>query len=147
MISILAESLRLCHSYWPSAAPQANTTDLGAITRPIWKSLINNPILLITYRYIGLIRDFLPSQYGIHNSANIDKTRPILKKHGQYEIAWQNGNSSERIEPYAQLFCTYLISWISYWPSLRQEQGCRYLKMVIPSITFLSYALTMILIL
>ena len=35
--------INLC---WRSAAPQANTADLGPITRPIWKTSCNNTIVL-----------------------------------------------------------------------------------------------------
>jgi hypothetical protein len=64
--------------YWPSAVPQANTADLGPITRPIWKTSGNNTILLINFDYkplydqiyqcniktfIGPIRE-KPVQYG-----------------------------------------------------------------------------------
>ena len=44
-----------------------------------------NSLLLINYSNIDLIRDFLPKQYENANSANIEKSRPILKKSANIE--------------------------------------------------------------
>ena len=60
-------------------------------------------VLLINYSNIGLIQDFLPKQYDNNttNSANIDKSRPILKKSANIEKVgqyWSNVSNEIWIE-------------------------------------------------
>ena len=43
---IICSLISVFHIGLVIASPQANTTDLDAITKPIWKTLINNPIFL-----------------------------------------------------------------------------------------------------
>ena len=47
LISVFHIGLLMCLglSYWPSASPKANTTDLDTIMKPIWKTLINNSMI------------------------------------------------------------------------------------------------------
>ena len=78
-----------CH-VWPTFSSFALCKNLVFQTFvPLFYDIdLNFSILLINYSNIGLIRYFLPKQYENPNSANIEKSRPILKKSANIEVTW-----------------------------------------------------------